>query len=194
MPAPAKVVTKFKIQQYSSSNSANTNQNQKPPKANQHSGSISSRYPQNYFLPSVPESNSNTATQIRPPVTTRQISQSVLRPSVIQNHTEEPPFLPVTPTWLQPTTSKSHLKSYPNHSIRGGHSNLRSEYRSSSIGTNNNFWEKIPNPRPILSHIQQPLLKRRPHHRPPSRPQNVVVRHGIYPLIKSRRRLPKRFF
>ena len=188
-------MTKFKIQQYSSSsNSANTNQEKKPPEANLQSGSISSRYPRNYFLPSVPESNSNTATQIRPPVTNRQISQSVLRPSVIQNHMEEPPFLPVTPTWLQSTTSKSHLASYPNHSIRGGHSNLRSGYRSSSVGTNNNFWEKIPNPRPILSHIQQPLLKRRPHQRLPSRPQNVVVRHGIYPLIKSRRRLPKRFF
>ena len=187
-------MTKFKIQQYSSSNSANANQEKKPSKPNLQSSDFSSRYPRNYFLPSVPESSRNTATQIRPPVTNRQISQSVLRPSVIQNHTEEPPFLPVTPTWLQPpTTSKSHLASYANHSIRGGHSNLRSGYRS-SVATNNNFWEKIPNPRPILSHIQQPLLKRRPHQRPPSRPLNVVVRHGIYPLIKSRRRLPKRFF
>ena len=125
------------------------------------------RYPRNYFLPSIPDSN-NPATQIIPPVTT-VTSQSVA------SNTEA--FIPVTPNWLKIPTKRpvSRTKTITRTSLNAGNN-----------VTKNKFWEQIPNPRPVLSHIQKPLRQRRP--------KNIVVKHGLFPLIKSRRRYPTRFF
>ena len=158
------------------------------------------RLPRNYFMPSILLNSTPSPPPPLPPLVR-------IEPEKIEKESTTEGFLPVTPSWLQ-TTAVCNLifgnlvnkfnfcfQTETRHQSGGhGHISLNPRYVRQNDAPNQSLWAQIAT-RPILSHVQKrPKTKYRSsrHHR---RPKSVVtVKHGIYPILKTRRRVPITYF
>ena len=146
----------------------------------------------------------------------RQPRKYFFQPSISLNSSPKPDlgtgFLPVTPTWLQSVQSTTMAPrvvtaAEPVYHPRFQRQSYITSTKSSSTTPSfekttalaagiptpnlNQFWTAQLSTQPILTQLQRPVLHhfKRHHHRRP-RTQFVTVKHGIYPILKTRRRIP----
>ena len=158
--------------------------------SNQHHSISSSNNNNNKIVPAALINSVSTSNQHHSIITSNNNSNNKIVPAVLNNSVQQAtnnaqqPFVPVSaPNWLkQPRRNTASLNSFP-YPVLNKNNNQNFVKPAT---TSHKFWEQIPAARPVLSHIQKPLSRRRP--------KNIVVKHGIYPLLKSRRRYPTRFF
>jgi len=161
------------------------------------------RLPRNYFLPSVLLNSKPAAVNLQkpPPPAPIYTNQAPILPS---RQTTESGFIPVTPSWL--SSSATHapkiLQNPRFHRQNDATTIQQSGINYTQKPVYNSLWTQI-NSHPGVqvqtpkihahsgfsshqSHLQKPHTNRRPQPQPPR--TNIVVKHGIVPIHKSRRR------